>query len=216
MSNEISNRIEAMGLVPVIVINDAEDAIPLGKALAEGGLPGAEVTFRTAAAAQAIRAISEKFPAVLVGAGTVLTAQQAKEAISAGAQFVVAPGFNIRVVDFCLEQQIPVFPGVCTPTEIEAALDKALSVLKFFPAEAIGGVSYLKAISAPYSTVRFIPTGGVNAENLRQYLSLSAVLACGGSWMVSSQLIAARQFDEITRRVSEAVNLVKQVREGLK
>ena len=214
MSYEISSRIESTGLVPVITIDDAENVMALGKALAEGGLPVAEVTFRTGAAAEAIRILCGEFPDLLVGAGTVLSTDKVREAIQAGAQFIVTPGFNECVVEYCLQENVPVFPGVCTPTDIESALKKALSVLKFFPAEAIGGVSYLKAISAPYSKVRFIPTGGIDSHNLSEYLSLSTVIACGGSWIVSPDLLAAKRFNEITRRVGEAVELVRRVREG--
>ena len=216
MSDEVCGRLEAMGLVPVLVVDDPKDAVSVGGVLIEEGLPGLEVAFRTTSAAQSIRLISEAYPRMVVGAGTVLTEGQAKEAISAGAQFVVAPGFNERVVDFCLGQQVPVFPGVCTPTEVEAALAKALTVLKFFPAEAIGGIPYLRAISAPYPAVRFIPTEGVSSENLGQYLSLEMVLACGGSWLVSPELVQAGQFEEIRRRVRETVQVVSQVPRGVK
>ena len=214
MFHEISSQIESTGLVPVIAIDEAENAMALGKALVDGGLPTAEVTFRTSAATETIRILCGECPNLLVGAGTVLSRDKVRQAIQAGAQFIVTPGFNEYVVEYCLQENIPVFPGVCTPTEIECALKKALSVLKFFPAEAIGGVPYLKAISAPYSEVRFVPTGGIDSRNLNEYLSLSTVIACGSSWVVSPDLLAAKRFNEITRRVEEAVELVRRIREG--
>ena len=214
MFHEISSQIESTGLVPVIAIDEAENVMALGKALVDGGLPTAEVTFRTGAATEAIRILCGECPNLLVGAGTVLSRDKVRQALQAGAQFIVTPGFNEYVVEYCLQENVPVFPGVCTPTEIEFALRKALSVLKFFPAEAIGGVPYLKAISAPYSEVRFIPTGGIDSHNLNEYLSLPTVIACGGSWMVSPDLLAAKRFNEITRRAGEAVELVRRIREG--
>jgi 2-dehydro-3-deoxyphosphogluconate aldolase/(4S)-4-hydroxy-2-oxoglutarate aldolase len=202
---EILARLKELRIVPVIVIEDAADAEPLGAALAGGGLPCAEITFRTKAAGEAIRRIADAHPDLLVGAGTVLTPKQAAEAKDAGAKFVVSPGFNPAVVDACREHGVPVFPGVCTPTEIEAALAKELSVLKFFPAEPAGGLSFLKAIAAPYSMVSFIPTGGINAANVGDYLAFKAVVACGGSWMAPSGWIAGRQFDRIRDEVAAAV-----------
>jgi 2-dehydro-3-deoxyphosphogluconate aldolase/(4S)-4-hydroxy-2-oxoglutarate aldolase len=202
---EILARLRELRIVPVIVINDAEDAEPLGAALAEGGLPCAEITFRTAAAGEAIRRIADANPDLLVGAGTVLTPKQAKEAKDAGAKFIVSPGFNPAVVDACREHGVPVFPGVCTPTEIEAALAKDLKVLKFFPAEPAGGLPFLKAIAAPYGMVSFIPTGGINAANIGAYLAFKAVVACGGSWMAPSDWIAGKQFDRIRQEVAAAV-----------
>lgn len=209
---DLLERLGLLGVVPVVEIERAEDAVELGKALLAGGLPCAEITFRTAAAEEAIRRISSSLPQIIVGAGTVLSVDQASKAVSAGAQFIVSPGFNQKVVDWCLQREIPVTPGVLTPTEIEMALDRGLKVLKFFPAEAMGGVATLKAISAPYKGVRFIPTGGINQDNLADYLALPSVHCCGGSWMVKAHLISAGRFDEITRLTEEAVSVVRRVR----
>jgi 2-dehydro-3-deoxyphosphogluconate aldolase/(4S)-4-hydroxy-2-oxoglutarate aldolase len=198
-----------MGLVRVVKIERAEDALDLGRALPEGGLPCAEITFRTAPAEEAIRQISSSLPEVLVEAGTVLTADQADRAVSAGARFIVPPGFNQKVVDWCLQKEVPVTPGVLTPTEIEMALDRGLSVLKFFPAEAMGGVATLKAIAGPYGGVKFIPTGGINQAD---YLALSNVHCCGGSWLAKASTITAGKFAEITRLTREAVSLVRAMR----
>jgi len=201
-----------LGLVPVVKIERAEDAVGLGRALLAGGLPCAEITFRTAAAEEAIRRISSSLSEIVLGAGTVLTVDQADRAVSAGAQFIVSPGFNRKVVDWCLRKQVPVTPGVATPTEIDMALDVGLNILKFFPAEAMGGLATLKAIAAPYGGVKFIPTGGINPDNLAEYLAHPSVHCCGGSWLVKGDLITAGKFDEITRLAREAVSLVRQVR----
>jgi 2-dehydro-3-deoxyphosphogluconate aldolase/(4S)-4-hydroxy-2-oxoglutarate aldolase len=209
--DQVLARVRQLRVVPVIVIDDPADAVPLGAALAAGGLSCAEITFRTARALEALRRISAECPDLLAGAGTVLTPQQAAEARRAGARFVVAPGFNPAVVDYCLEHAIPVYPGVCTPTEIEAALQKGLGVLKFFPAEAIGGLPYLKAIAAPYTTVQFIPTGGINVSNLAAYLASPRVVACGGSWMAPQEWIAAKQFDRIRAESARAAEVVQAV-----
>jgi 2-dehydro-3-deoxyphosphogluconate aldolase/(4S)-4-hydroxy-2-oxoglutarate aldolase len=211
---EILDTLGHLGVVPVVAIERSEDAVELGRALLAGGLPCAEITFRTAAAEEAIRRISSSLPEIIVGAGTVLSVDQANRAISAGAQFIVSPGFNQKVVDWCLQNEIPVTPGVVTPTEIDMALDRGLKILKFFPAEAMGGIATLKAIAAPYGGVKFIPTGGINPKNLADYLSLPAVHACGGSWLVTSKLISAGEFAEITRLAEEALAIVRQVRGG--
>jgi 2-dehydro-3-deoxyphosphogluconate aldolase / (4S)-4-hydroxy-2-oxoglutarate aldolase len=208
-SDTILARLRQTRVVPVIVINDADDAVPLAAALTEGGLACAEVTFRTKAAPEALRRICAENPELLAGAGTVLTPQQARDARDAGAQFVVAPGFSPAVVDYCLAHDIPVYPGVCTPTEIEAALAKGLTTLKFFPAEPAGGVPFLKAISAPYGMVEFIPTGGINEKNIGSYLAMKNVVACGGSWMAPNDWIAAKQFDRIREATREAVAVTK-------
>jgi 2-dehydro-3-deoxyphosphogluconate aldolase/(4S)-4-hydroxy-2-oxoglutarate aldolase len=197
-----------MRLVPVIVIEDAQQAKGLADALVKGGLPCAEVTLRTAAAVDALKRITSEHPDMLVGAGTVLTPQQARAARDAGAKFIVAPGFSAAVVDYCQENEIPVFPGVCTPTEIEMALSKGLKTVKFFPAEPIGGLNYLKAIAAPYGDVNFIPTGGITTKNVHEYLAFTKVIACGGSWMAPADAISAGDFARIeteTRRAVEAV-----------
>jgi 2-dehydro-3-deoxyphosphogluconate aldolase/(4S)-4-hydroxy-2-oxoglutarate aldolase len=204
-------RLRQIRLAPVIVIDDPLHAAPLAEALAEGGLPCAEVTFRTAAAGESLRRMADARPDMLLGAGTVLNPRQAAEARAAGAQFIVSPGLNPVVVDYCLEQGIPVFPGVCTPTEIEAGLQRGLKVLKFFPAEPAGGLAYLKAISAPYSMVEFIPTGGINAEKLPAYLSFRSVVACGGSWMAPAEWIRAGDFERIRQETARAVQSIQQI-----
>lgn len=209
--SELEKKIEGLGVVPVVAIEDASDAPALGKALMAGGLPCAEITFRTAAARESIGKLATQFPEMLVGAGTVLTVEQAQQAVEAGARFLVTPGFDETVVRWCLEQDVPIFPGVATPTEINMALRHGLNVVKFFPAQALGGVATLKAITAPYGGVRFIPTGGINAQNLPDYLSMPAVLACGGSWMVKKSLIAAGEFETITRLAAEAVKIREQI-----
>ena len=209
---DLLEKLGVLGVVPVVEIERAEDAVELGQALLAGGLPCAEITFRTAAAEEAIRRISSSLPEVIVGAGTVLSVDQANRAASAGAQFIVSPGFNQKVVDWCLQNEMPVTPGVLTPTEIDMALDRELRILKFFPAEAMGGVATLKAISAPYRGVKFIPTGGISKDNLADYLALPSVHCCGGSWLVKASLISAGKFDEITRLTQEAVSVVRRVR----
>lgn len=209
---DIVQMLGQVGLVPVVKIDRAEDAVPLAEALLGGGLPCAEITFRTAAAPMAIRAIAENCSGMLVGAGTVLTVAQAEQAVAAGARFVVSPGFSGAVVDWCLARDIPVLPGVATPTDIMAAMEKGLRVLKFFPAEAYGGVATLRALSAPFGGVKYMPTGGVSAKNMTDYLALPSVHAVGGSWMVEAKLIAGAQWGEVTRLAAEAVAIVKQVR----
>ncbi len=205
---EMMEKIEAMRIVPVVAIHDAAQAGPLADALVAGGLPCAEITFRTDAAAEAIAVIAKRGD-MLVGAGTVLTTGQADQAIDAGAGFVVSPGTNPKVVEHCLSRGVPVAPGIATPTDIELAMSLGLEVLKFFHAEAMGGLKTLKAVSAPYGKVRFIPTGGINASNLREYLDFPKVIACGGSWMVKSDLIADGQFDRITEMTAQAVKVAK-------
>jgi len=209
---EIASKLHSFGIIPVIEIDPAESAIPLGSALIDGGLPVAEVTFRTSAAEYAIKLMAKHHPQILLGAGSVLSTQQAETAVKAGAKYIVSPGFDPRVVDWCIEHEIPVFPGVATPTEISMGLAKGLSILKFFPAEALGGIKMLKAISAPFKVVKFIPTGGISTANLADYLALPAVHACGGSWIVSKQLISENKYEEITRLTAEAVEIVKKVR----
>jgi 2-dehydro-3-deoxyphosphogluconate aldolase/(4S)-4-hydroxy-2-oxoglutarate aldolase len=210
--SRILERLGELGLVPVVKIEDAEHAAKLGKALLDGGLPCVEITFRTEAAEDAIRSITSTHPEIITGAGTVLTVDQAEGAVEAGAQFIVAPGFNPRVVDWCLERDVPVTPGVVTPTEIEMALDRGLEILKFFPAQAMGGIAVLEAIAAPYSGVKFIPTGGINPANLADYLALRMVHACGGSWMVRADLITTGDFSEIARLTMEAMAIVHRLR----
>ena len=203
--NAILEKISNIGIVPVVVLDDAKDAEPLAKALCEGGLPCAEVTFRTDAAEESIRRMTASFPNMLVGAGTVLTTEQVDRAVGAGAKFIVSPGFNEEVVKYCLSKGIPMVPGINNPTGIEAALSLGLDVVKFFPAEQSGGVAMIKAMAAPYTTVKFMPTGGVNAGNICDYLAFDKIIACGGSWMVKKDLVAAGKFDEIKRLTEEAV-----------
>ena len=199
-------------VVPVVAIPRADDAVPLARTLVEAGLPCAEITFRTDAAAAAIAAIAHAVPELRVGAGTVLSVAQADAALHAGASFIVAPGFDPAVVDFALERGVPVVPGVCTPTEVTLALARGLSVLKLFPAEASGGVSYLKALAAPFGAARFVPTGGIGPDNLAAYLAVRQVVACGGSWMVAKDLIAAGEFDTIGALAAEARRLACEAR----
>lgn len=200
--------IRKIGIVPVIKITDPDTAVPLARALNEGGIPVAEVTFRTEYAAEAIRRISKEVPDVLVGAGTVLTCQQVDQAVEAGAKFIVTPGFNPTVVDYCLDKQIPVLPGAPSTSDIEKALERGLEVVKCFPAEALGGLSYIKAVAAPYGSMMFMPTGGVNPGNINSYLSFNKILACGGSWMIDSKRIAAGDYDGIADLCREAVDTV--------
>lgn len=211
MSN-VSEKVQKMGVVPVVVLNDAKDAAPLAKALCEGGLPCAEVTFRTDAAEESIRIMATEYPQMLVGAGTVLTIDQVDRAVAVGAKFIVSPGFDPEIVDYCLSKNIPVFPGCITPSEVAQAVKRGLKVLKFFPAEQFGGVSTIKALAAPYVGVKFMPTGGVNAKNLESYLACDKIVACGGSWMVKGSLVEEGKFDEIETLVKEAVELVAEIR----
>jgi 2-dehydro-3-deoxyphosphogluconate aldolase/(4S)-4-hydroxy-2-oxoglutarate aldolase len=203
--HEVIKKIGEIGIVPVVKIEKASDAAALGKALIDGDLPLAEITFRTAAAADAIAVLCKEFPQMLVGAGTVLTIEQAKQAVGAGARFIVAPGFNPKIVDHCISHGVPVTPGICSPTEIEMALERGLEVLKFFPAGASGGLDFLKAIAAPYAGVKFIPTGGVDPHNLKEYLSFNRVHAVGGTWIAKDTMISAGKFDEIAKLAREAV-----------
>ena len=202
---DVFDRLKGRGIVPVVKIEDAGDALGLADALITGGLPVAEVTFRTDAAADAISQIASKKAEMLVGAGTVLSVDQARRATDAGAKFVVTPGLNPEVVRWCQQEGVPILPGVTTPTEIETALSLELTHVKFFPAEAYGGVSTLKALSGPYGMMRWFPTGGINATNLADYLSFDKVFACGGSWMVASKMIASHNFDDIAALTRQAV-----------
>jgi 2-dehydro-3-deoxyphosphogluconate aldolase/(4S)-4-hydroxy-2-oxoglutarate aldolase len=201
----------AHGVVPVVVLEQASAAAPLAAALVAGGLPVAEVTFRTAAAGEAIRALADD-PALLVGAGTVIRPEQVDEAVAAGARFVVSPGLSERVVERCREHGVPVVPGVATASDVMAALDLGLDVLKLFPAEACGGVATLKALAGPFPGVRFVPTGGISAANAASYLTLPSVAAVGGSWMVAPQLVRSGDFEAVTRLAREAVALVAEAR----
>lgn len=203
--SDIIKELYNYGLVPVIKITNKENAVPLAKALCDGGLSCAEITFRTACAKEAIAEITKALPNMLVGAGTILTPEQADEAIEAGSKFIVSPGLNPRVVKHCLERGVPVLPGCATPSEVEMALELGLKAVKFFPAEAAGGINMIKSMSAPYSQVQFMPTGGINEDNLLNYLSFGKIIACGGSFMVKDSLIDAGNFKEITRLTRNAV-----------
>lgn len=210
--NTVLEKFEKIGIVPVVVLEDAKAAEPLARALCNGGLPCAEVTFRTAAAEEAIRIISEKYPEMLVGAGTVLTIEQVDCAVAAGARFIVSPGLNPKVVQYCIDKNIPVTPGTQTPSEMEQAIEMGLDVVKFFPAEPAGGLKMIKAVAAPYTGLKFMPTGGINLGNVEEYLKYDRILACGGSWMVKGDLIAAGKFDEIENMTRAAAELVKKIR----
>lgn len=203
--NELLDKIHDIGIVPVIAIDDAEKAVPLARALVAGGLPVAEVTFRTAAAEEAIRNIVREVPEMLVGAGTVLTRDQADRAIDAGADFIVSPGFNPDVTGYVIDRGICMLPGTATAGEMEQAMAMGLEAVKFFPAKQNGGVEKLKALAGPYRTLKWLPTGGVNTENLADYLSFHQVLACGGTWMVKKELVEGEKWDEITAICKAAV-----------
>ncbi len=204
--NPIVEEIGKIGIVPVIALDDAKDAKPLAEALIRGGLPCAEVTFRTEAAEESIRIMAEEFPDMLVGAGTVLTKEQVDRAVDAGAKFIVSPGLNPKTVAYCQEKNVPILPGTSNPSDVETAIELGLEVVKFFPAEQAGGLNMIKAMSAPYTKMKFMPTGGVNANNLKDYLDFKKIIACGGSWMVKKELVAQGKFDEIEALTREAVH----------
>lgn len=211
MENMIE-EFQKLGVVPVVVLEDEKDALPLAEALVKGGLPCAEVTFRTEAAAESIRLMSEKYPEMLVGAGTVLTTEQVDLAVEAGARFIVSPGFDPEIVDYCLGKNIPVFPGCVTPSEVAQAVKRGLKVVKFFPAEQAGGIAMIKAMAAPYHNIRFMPTGGINPGNLKDYLSCDKILCCGGSWMVKGDMIRNGEFEKIQDLVKEAKESADAIR----
>lgn len=210
--NEVLLKIQQLGIVPVVVLEDAADAVPLAQALCDGGLPCAEVTFRTAAAEESIRLMSRKFPQMLIGAGTVLTIEQVDRAVDAGAKFIVSPGLNPKIVKYCVEKSIPITPGCCNPSDIEQAIENGLDVVKFFPAEQAGGLAMIKALAAPYVGIKFMPTGGITPSNVKDYLAYDRILACGGSWMVKGDLVNAKDFDKIKELTKEAVELVEMSR----
>ena len=203
MSN-IADKFEELGVIPVVVLNDAKDALPLAKALVDGGLPCAEVTFRTAAAEESIR--------MVLAAGTVLTTEQVDRAVAAGASVIVSPGFDPEIVDYCISKNIPVMPGIVTPSELAQAVKRGLTRVKFFPATAAGGIKMIKAMCAAYTNVRIMPTGGINTANLEEFLSCDKIFCCGGSWMVKGDMIKAGEFDKIKDMTAEAVALVKKIR----
>ena len=197
-------QLETLKIIPVVALNDADSAMPLADALVAGGLPVAEVTLRTDAGLAAISALA-KVDNFLIGAGTVHSSDQAKQVADAGACFVVTPGFNPKTVQWCLDNGMPIFPGISSPTDLEIALEFGLEVVKFFPAERIGGIPMIKALQGPYGSIRFIPTGGINSENISKYLALPSVVACGGSWMVKADLIDSGKFDQITEITKQAL-----------
>lgn len=206
MKEKLFQEVYRYGIIPVVKIDDVKDAIPLAQALIEGGLPVAEVTYRTDCAEEAIREINEKFPQMLLIAGTVLTIEQVDSAISAGAKMIVSPGLNPKIVQYCNELGVPIVPGVSSPSDIEMALELGLNVVKFFPAEINGGIQAIKAMSAPYGNIRFMPTGGINENNLKDYLAFNKIIACGGTWMVKSDLIINKDFDQIKNLTKQAVS----------
>ena len=203
---EMIEKLSLAGLVPVIKVEDAADAVPLCKALAAGGLPVAEITFRSAAAEEAIKNVHKELPDIILGAGTVLTKEQVDRAVAAGATYIVSPGINREIVRHCKEKGVPIVPGCANPSDIEVALDEGLKTVKFFPAEALGGIKMIKAMSAPYGGVTFLPTGGINEKNLNDYLSFPKIVACGGSWMVPADAIAAKDWGRIETLTRDAVN----------
>ena len=209
---KIEDKIQSLGIVPVVVLENTEDAVPLSDVLCKAGVPCAEVTFRTEAAKESIRLMKQAHPDMLVGAGTVLTKEQVDEAVEAGAAFIVSPGFDPEIVDYCIEKKIPVFPGCVTASEVAQAVKRKLKVVKFFPAEDFGGVKTIKALSAPYTQVKFMPTGGIHAGNIGEYLKCGSILACGGSWMVKGDLIRERNFEKIEALTREAAALVSEYR----
>ena len=209
---KVLEQFSEVGIIPVVVLNDVKDALPLGNALMKGGLPAAEVTFRTDAAEESIKIMSENFPNMLVGAGTVLTIDQVDRAVAAGAKFIVSPGLDENIVDYCLKKDIPVCPGVQTPSEITKAVSLGLDHVKFFPAEPAGGLKMISAVGAAFPNVKFMPTGGINANNVKEYLLSSKIFCCGGSWMVKGDMIKAGDFDAIEKLTAEAAGIVKEFR----
>ena len=205
---DVFEKIKEFKIIPVATVNNLNDAIPLGKALIEAGLPVLEITFRTEVAAESIKKLMKDLPNLFIGAGTVLQVDQVKKAVNAGALFIVTPGFNPKVVDYCVEQKIPIIPGVNTPTMVEWALDRGIKVVKFFPADLSGGPRMLKSLAGPYPGMRFIPTGGINNNSLNIYLELPNVIACGGSWIVRKDLISEGKFEEIKNLTRKALSLI--------
>ena len=206
----INDQLKALKVIPVIAIDNAQDIIPLGKVLAGNGLPAAEITFRSEAAVEAIRLLRAAQPGMLIGAGTIINGEQAIAAKEAGATFVVSPGFNPNTVKACQEIGIDIIPGVNNPSTVEAALEMGLTTLKFFPAEASGGISMVKSLVGPYGNIRLMPTGGITPGNIDNYLAVPEVLACGGTWMVDKKLVENQQWDEIARLTREIVEQVKR------
>ena len=203
---EMLEKLSCAGIVPVIKVEDAADAVPLCKALSDGGLPVAEITFRSDAAEEAIRRVHEELPEVILGAGTVLTKEQVDRAVNAGATYIVSPGLNPEIVKYCQEKNVPIVPGTANPSDIEVALGLGLKTVKFFPAEPLGGLKLIKAMAAPYGAVTFLPTGGVTEQNLNEYLAFNKVIACGGSWMVPADAVANKDWKKIEDLTRSAVN----------
>lgn len=210
--SSIYEQFAELGVIPVIKVDDPDQAEPLAKALCEGGLPAAEVTFRTDSAAETIARMVKACPDMLVGAGTVLNRDQVDAAVAAGAQFIVSPGLNPDTVSWCIEKGVPILPGTCTPGDIERAISLGLDVVKFFPAEASGGINMIKALAAPYNKMKFMPTGGVKPSNLKDYLEQDCILACGGTWMVPDSALQAGDFEQIRKLTEEAAGIVKEIR----
>ncbi len=210
--NAILEQLSGYGVVPVVVLHHAEDARPLAEALCEGGLKCAEITFRTGEAEKSIRIMTENYPNMLVGAGTVLTVEQAERAVAAGVKFIVSPGFDAEVVDYCIANAIPVIPGCITPSEVAQGVKRGLKLLKFFPAEQAGGLETIRAMAAAYADVKFMPTGGISPKNLEQYLSYEKIAVCGGSWMVKAEFVENQEFDKIKEMTEQAVKIVKEIR----
>ncbi|TKJ16738.1 MAG: hypothetical protein CEE43_19430 [Promethearchaeota archaeon Loki_b32] len=206
---DVIKKIEELKLIPIVVIEEIKNALPLGNALLNAGLPVIEITFRTAAAAAAITSLKKEWPDMLVGAGTVLKIEHVDAAIDAGAQFIVTPGFNSTIVDYCIDKKITIAPGLNNPSFIEWGLERGLNFFKFFPADLSGGPTMLQLLSGPYPMARFMPTGGINNKTMIEYLKLDNVIACGGSWIVKKDLISSGKFDEITKLTKEAVSLIK-------
>jgi len=209
MTQEVLNRIEKCKIVPVVKIDDVNDTLPLMKALAAGGIMSAEITFRTACGPDALALAAKSCPDMLIGAGTIINKEQAEKAVALGAAFVVGPGFSKEVAEVCRKNDVPYLPGCVTPTEVMAAIAEGLSVVKFFPAENYGGVKTIKALAGPFPQIKFMPTGGISAENIKGYFDSGKVIACGGSWMVKDSLIKAKEFDKITALSIEAMEVVK-------
>ena len=210
--NKVVEELSKIGIVPVIALDDAKDAEPLAKAIIEGGLPCAEVPFRTAAAEESIRVMHEAYPDMVLAAGKVLTTAQVDRAVAAGASLIVSPGFDPEIDDYCISKNIEVVPGIVTPSELAQAVKRGLTRVKFFPAEAAGGLKMIKAMCAAYTNVRIMPTGGINTANLEEFLSCDKIFCCGGSWMVKGDMIKAGEFDKIKDMTAEAVSLVKKIR----
>lgn len=210
-TEQILQQLRTLKIVPVIALDKAQDILPLGKILIENGLPVAEITFRSAAAQEAIRLLRHTYPEMLIAAGTVLTAEQVVQAKEAGADFVVTPGFNPKIVQLCQDLQLPITPGVNSTMAIEAALDRGITAVKFFPAEASGGAKMIKALVAPYSQLQIMPTGGIGLHNIQDYLAIPNVVACGGSWFVEKSLINGQNWQEIEKLTQEALQKVQNV-----